>query len=86
MLLVIMFFILHSLISFDTSTNVPKHIAVTTNVVRIEILRRFGWLVKERKHEERNSARKNPLKGKNITSHIYTHKNIKIIIQKQNNL
>jgi len=38
-----------------------------SNVVRI-ILRRIGWPVKERKHEERNK----PLKGRIVTSHAHT--------------
>jgi len=42
--------------------------------------------VKGRKVGERNTVRKNPLKGKVVTSHTYTQENMKIIIHKQNNL
>jgi len=37
--------------------------------------------VKGRKIEEHNTVRKNPLEGKIVTSHIYTHKNLKIKMQ-----
>ena len=46
---------------------------VKTNVVRNEFLRRFDRLVKGRKVEERNTVRKNPFKGKIVTSHIHAH-------------
>jgi len=59
---------------------------LATNVVRNEFLRRFDRLVKGRKVGEHNTVRKNPLKGKVVTSHTYTHENIKITIHKQNNL
>jgi len=50
---------------------------VICNIVRNEFLRRFDRLVKGRKVEERNMVRKNPLKGKVVTSHTHTkkHKN-----------
>jgi hypothetical protein len=37
--------------------------------------------VKGRKIEERNTVRKNPLEGKIVTSQIYIHTNLKIIMQ-----
>jgi hypothetical protein len=46
---------------------------VISNVVRVEFLRRVVRLVTDRKHEGRSTVRKTLLKGKIVTSHIYTY-------------
>jgi hypothetical protein len=49
------------------------HSCDVINVVRFEFLRRFVRLVASRKHEVRSTVRKNLLKGKIVTSHVYIY-------------
>jgi hypothetical protein len=67
------FLILHKFSILTTMAIIPslcKKPAPASNVVRVEVLRRIGGLVMDRKHKGRSTVRKILLKGKVVTSHI----------------